>query len=149
MGPTLSSFLSLHQSFCYWQQSLLSLVFRFCKPIQINIAQMDECAIKWSLPQQSFWEDQHGGSHHVFEGESDRDQCWSNIWIFKYIQIYLDEYVYLPKYLSLVLGLIYSDCHLGSIYPDEYIRHSSVHYLWCPKSFTIIGFSKWLKLNIN
>ena len=43
-------------------------------------------------------------------------QCGTNICIFKYIQIYLDEYIHLSKY-----SLIFSKAKI-LIYTDKYIQ---------------------------
>ena len=64
-----------------------------------------------------------------------KDQCGTNIQIFEYIQIYLDNYIHSYKYLSIfrkanIFGYsfliylhrrIYSDIHLLNIYDSKYI----------------------------
>ena len=63
------------------------------------------------------------------------NQCWTNIRIFKYIQIFLDKYIHLSKYSSIfskanIFGYsfviylcwrIYSDIHSSNIYDSKYI----------------------------
>ena len=68
------------------------------------------------------------------------EQCGTNIWIFEYIRIYLDEYIHSSIYLliffkanifgySFVIYLcwrIYSDIHSSDIYDSKYIFEFSM-----------------------
>ena len=48
-------------------------------------------------------------------------QCVANIWIFQYIQIFIDKYNHLPKYLWVFPEWIYLDIHSRLFSPHEYI----------------------------
>ena len=49
-------------------------------------------------------------------------QCVANIQIFKYIRIFIDKYIHLPKYLWIFQEQINSDIHSRLFSPPEYIR---------------------------
>ena len=49
-------------------------------------------------------------------------QCVANIRIFKYIRIFIDEYIHSPKYLWIFSKQMYLDIHLRLFSPLEYIQ---------------------------
>ena len=90
------------------------------------------------------WADFPDRVNFVRAGTGVSGQCWTNIWIFKYIWIYLGEYIHSFKYslifprtnifgYSFVIYLywqIYSDIHLSNSYDKEYIWIFSVSNKW-------------------
>ena len=86
-------------------------------------------------------------------GQNTPKQCGSNIRIFKYIQIYLDQYIDLLKNTSIfvranlfvysfVISLswgIYSDIHSFNIYGHEYIRK-----FLCPRNISLSHTELWV-----
>ena len=55
-----------------------------------------------------------------------RNQCGTNVWIFEYIQIYLDKYIHLPKY-----SLNFFRANMFNESEDiEFSLFSKNYYIW-------------------